>query len=92
MTSDLSQSAHSILLATKKSEVPADHQGLGRAIPRFLRTKCAIKCVLCLLFSSPGDVALCAGQFPHVYSGAIRFRQVLGHPHELSSPEFGESA
>jgi len=43
---------------TSMSEVPADHQGLGRAIPSFLRTKCAIKPVLCLLFSSPGDVAL----------------------------------
>ena len=36
---------------TLMSEVPADHQGLGRAIPSFLRTKCAIKPVLCLLFS-----------------------------------------
>ena len=43
---------------TSMSEVPADHQGLGRAIPSFLRTKCAIKPVLCLLSSSPGDVAL----------------------------------
>ena len=43
---------------TLMSEVPADHQGLGRAIPSFLRTKCARKPVLCLLSSSPGDVAL----------------------------------
>ena len=55
---------------TSTSEVPADHQGLGRAIPRFLRTKCAIKCVLCLLFSSPGDVALCAGR-PRAARGAV---------------------
>lgn len=71
---------------TSMSEVPADHQGLGRAVPSFLRTKCAIKPVLCLLFSSPGDVALSVSLGgPRVTCGAV---PVLPRPahHLFSGP------